>query len=688
MAISKMQKIKLESMQIKGIRAMIWQNIKKEEIESRLLQIKNQSHTNDIHKLVNSQSRSVLIELIEKSFEITSEIIDDAYEKYRYGLKPGFTLFWAKRDNKIFFDLESLENKIKEFTSKQKYQDDGKYKNLEFVSIVEFNGTYEITLSYLQKFNYINEDGEFTYLYMMKDCFAWVGIDKNFIAINNMPDMLMNLLKRFFSDLYRADITNIKLTNSLLKKVFPNNKTKRMTKHNANPPENQLEKITIADQNLSEKMDCIPEGYDDYDITNTQYVEEIDENTTGTLGVNCDKGKMYLSKSLTSSQFREWSTRRIDDIISYFKSSSDITLETIVGYNMFSSSAWDDIKQTAKVYLNQIVHALVNCKNVGATSFPIDLDVYKVYAELSDHFYESVHGICDTCEEVSIPYCVGCGSANFAIPQKTPVRIICQDCGKIYENSFEFECEAGHSSIVEDIRDVIDLTVSDGLLMRLINTIRLYFPDFVFEKDEYFSLARNTLVIHKSPKYEKLNASDIDTFIPIVNREITHNISDLHSILHTLKEKCAHPTNEECATCKYNRLTNSRDVKCILQLFANFEGFTPQPHQGHEFGDISMLVSCAGCNITFLGVAKSVDGSKSSKITKASKTGREIIQQVIDALNDSRAELIGVVYPDLLDDQLKYLLLHEAKIRNKKLVVLDKEFMTKLLDKYLTDHGL
>ena len=76
MAISKMQKIKLESMQIKGIRAMIWQNIKKEEIESRLLQIKNQSHTNDIHKLVNSQSRSVLIELIEKSFEITSEIIE------------------------------------------------------------------------------------------------------------------------------------------------------------------------------------------------------------------------------------------------------------------------------------------------------------------------------------------------------------------------------------------------------------------------------------------------------------------------------------------------------------------------------------------------------------------------------------------------------------------------------------
>ena len=158
------QKIKLESMQIKGIRAMIWQNIEKDNIESRLLQIKKQNYTNDLQKLVNSQSRAVLIELIEMSPEIYPQTIDAAYEKYRYGLKPGFTLFWAKRSNDISFDKDSLETKIKEFISTQKYGEDDKYKNLEFVSIIEFGGTYEISLSYLQKFNYINEDGEFMVL--------------------------------------------------------------------------------------------------------------------------------------------------------------------------------------------------------------------------------------------------------------------------------------------------------------------------------------------------------------------------------------------------------------------------------------------------------------------------------------------------------------------------------------------
>lgn len=687
MSIPKTQKIKLESMQIKGIRAMIWKNIKKEDIESRLLQIKKQTYTNDIQKLVNSQSRAVLIELIEQSWEITPQIIDDAYEKYRYGLKPGFTLFWAKRTNDISFELESLETKIKEFIARQKYQDDAKYKNLEFVSIIEFNGTYEITLSYLQKFNYINEIGEFTYLYTMKDCFVWIGIDKNFIAINNMPDVLINLLKKFFSNLYCADITNIRITNQLLKKVFPSEKTKRVTRHNSNPPDNQLEKITIADPNLSAKSDCLPAGYDSYDITNTQYVEEIDENTTGTLGVNCNKGKMYLSKSLTSSQFREWSTKKIDDIISYFRSSTDVSLETIVGFNMFSSSAWDDIKQSAKPYLNQIAYAMVSCKKTSVESFPVDIDVCKLYTELGDHFYEKISCSCEMCEDISIPNCTDCGNSSFYMLKKMPARIICRGCGKTYEDSFEFDCEVGHTNIVSDIRDVVELIVSDALLKRLLETIKLYFPNVVFEKSEYFSLANGVFVLHKSPNYEKLNASNIDTFSPIVNWELTHSTSELQTLMHNLKEKCAYSSNDRCAQCKYEIVNNCNDVKCVLKLFENFEGFTPQPHQGHEFGDISMLVSVGGKNVTFLGVAKSVE-PRSPKITKSSKIGREIIQQVIDSLNDNRAEIIGVIYPDLLDEQLKSLLFNEAKVHNKKLVIMDRDFMMKLFDKYLTDKNL
>lgn len=160
----------------------------------------------------------------------------------------------------------------------------------------------------------------------------------------------------------------------------------------------------------------------------------------------------------------------------------------------------------------------------------------------------------------------------------------------------------------------------------------------------------------------------------------------LQSLLKQIKEKCSHPTNDECSQCKNKPICDISDVQCILKLFEGF-GYTPQPHQGHEFGDISMLLTYNGKNLTFLGAAKSVSG-RTPKITKASNTGREIIQQVIDAFNDNRAEIIGVIYPDMIDDQLKYLLFHEAKVHNKKLVILDKDFIIKLLDKYLTDKNL
>lgn len=684
MSIPEVQKIKLESMQIKGIRSMIWSNIDKKDIESRLLQIKKQSYTNDIQKLVNSQSRAVLIELIEQSFEITPEIIDSAYEKYRYGLKPGFTLFWAKRSNDIFFDKDLLKEKIQEFISKQTYGEDDKYKGLEFVSIVEFGGTYEISLSYLQKFNYINEEGEFTYIYMMKECFVWVGIDKNFIAINNMPDILMNSLKRFFSSLYSADITNIKITSKLLEQVFSIDKAKRVTRHNANPPENQLEKVTFADRNLGDKQDCIPDGYEDYDITNTQYVEDIDDKTTGTLGVNCNKGKMYLSKSLTSSQFRAWSTRRIDNIISYFQSSTDVTAETISGFNMFSSASWDNVKKTATPILEEIALALISCKEANIDSYPVSFDLYKAFIELGNKFYEKVYCLCDTCEEISIPSCPDCGGTHFSITKKLPAKIVCHNCSKTQSGPFVFDCENGHTNTIGDINEAISLIATDEFVNELSETIKLYYPDFSLEKGEYFILSRNSLTLQKSPNYEKLKPSDIQEFASIINQPLSHSLDILQAKLKVLKEKCAHPSNEKCSECKHVEVCNIADIACILKLFENFEGYTPQPHQGHEFGDVSMLVSLNGKNVTFLGAAK----SGSTKITKSSPVGREIIQQVIDAFNDARPELIGVIYPDLIDDQLKHLLFHEAKVHNKKLVILDKEFVTHLLDKYLTDKNL
>ena len=670
----------LESMQIKGIRWMIWQHIGEEKAEERLLNITNQSTIADIRKFVDSQNRETLIKLIEISPEISPKTIETAYDKYRYGLRPGFTLFWVKRKDRVQLTKDELETRINTYFDAIKYGESAKLKGLKLKTIMKFSDIYEVSMTYLQKYNYIDEEGEFKYVYCLKECFAWIGIERNFVAINNMPDVLMNHLKHLFSSLYHSDITNIKITNKLLDQVFSREKTKRVTKHNSNPPDNQLEKVTFSDSKLSEKMDAIPEGYDLYDTTSTQYTEEIDGALVGTLGVNCDKGKMYLSKNLTSSQFRTWSLKRINDIIGYFQSSTDISSETIKGYNMFSSSEWRDLKPTVIPVMNEIAIAVINCKKTNTDIYPLSFDTYHLYQELSRYFIERLRLICETCNERAVPHCTKCDESSFSVTKKAPAKIMCSCCGDSQQGIFDFQCEQGHLMSVSNVGDALELISNDDFSEKLFSTIKTYFPDLTFAKGEYIIVTQSGLEFHCSPNYDKLNPSDIDEFRMIAEHSSIKSENELLACLKSVKEKCQNATNDNCAHCKTKQYEKLSDVECILQLFAQFEGYSPQPHQGHEFGDVSMNVKCHGETMTFMGIAKSVITGKSKKITLSSNIGREIIQQALTAFYDARVDIVGVIYPDLIDDQLKYFLCHYAKLSNKRFVLLDRDFMIKLLD--------
>lgn len=240
-----------------------------------------------------------------------------------------------------------------------------------------------------------------------------------------------------------------------------------------------------------------------------------------------------------------------------------------------------------------------------------------------------------------------------------------------------------------DINEVIELISTDDFCDNLFETIHLYFPDINFSHNEYITISSAGITIQHSPDYEKIKPSEISEFKIIYERNLIKSVDDLEAIYKTLKEKCLHPTKDKCANCKETACKSANDIGCILKLFEGFEGFVPQPHQGHEFGDVSMLVKYQGKNMTFQGVVKSVpSGKTSSKITKSSDLGREIIQQTLSAFHDDRVDIIGVIYPNLIDDQLKYFLYHYAKLSNRRLVILDRDFMLKLLDWYIERKGL
>ena len=133
-----------------------------------------------------------------------------------------------------------------------------------------------------------------------------------------------------------------------------------------------------------------------------------------------------------------------------------------------------------------------------------------------------------------------------------------------------------------------------------------------------------------------------------------------------------------CKSCKYKEIKSVNDLKCLQQLFCVFNDFTPKPHQGQEYGDISISITTEGRKYNLQGIMK----SQTKKVTRSSPVGREITDQVVKGIMDIRTEVIAVIVPATIDEQLVETLSTLAKRFNKKIVFLDADFMCRLETHY------
>lgn len=148
-------------------------------------------------------------------------------------------------------------------------------------------------------------------------------------------------------------------------------------------------------------------------------------------------------------------------------------------------------------------------------------------------------------------------------------------------------------------------------------------------KDVYF-LQNGHLKHIKKNEYNVIMPQDIEEFKSLYAIDITKDMFEEYSNeIAIMGEKCTKPSIDACNECKYNHAMETK--KCILKLFTVFDEFIPQPHQGHEFGDIKLSVSAGSKSYTLQGILK----SNHSKITQSSKTGKEILSQAISGLRDN-----------------------------------------------------
>mgnify|MGYP001696833659 CR=1 FL=1 len=674
--LKKERKTALELMRLEGICKLITDNIEKEVLENRYLRVTDKGKVDDLEKAIKQRTKSQLIDIISISHEITDDLIQKYFDNYRYGMKPGFVLNWASGFSGKTLTENSLRTDLQTQLSTYTYQEGSSYKNLKCSNVVKWNEhgipVFEISLNYLKKHNYIDENDKFNYVYEMVECFVWVCSEKGFVAIYNMPSSVEKLIRKAFYSIYGIKIIGISLDKKILDTIFDSSNRKKVALTQLKDNPNMPQKATFSDSQFGQKETEILKDFNDgYGITSCLYDEDIKGDIV-TMGVNNNKGKLYINKNVSAEQFRQWSVDTIVSIMNYYSDIlSDAGVEKFHSLNLFSSNEWKRMGIAKKELLKQLALAMIKISISSIDVLPVDisaLDFYKAFRNDSQYI---LYGNCSTCNDDVIPKCPNCSSQNLKLVGD---KIVCEYCGTEHRYCV---CDCGNNIFYDAIDEIIAVNIHNTLIEKIVAEIMAVDSNIHLDAKDTYVLQNGHLKHIRKDEYNVIMPQDIEEFKSLYAIDIRKDMFEEYSNdIAKMGEKCTKPSIGACNECKYNHEMETKN--CILKLFTVFDEFIPQPHQGHEFGDIKLSVSVGSKSYTLQGILK----SNHSKITKSSTTGKEILSQAISGLVDDRVELLAIIAPATFDVQLMENIIFISKLTKKHVVFLNNDFIFRLYALY------
>lgn len=664
MKLTKQSKTKLDLIRLEGLCKLILNKYDEDDVISKISNVTKSTPKDS--KAIYKLSRTQLKKIIESS-NITNEDIDKCYEEYRYGLKPGFSIFSFRSNKKISINkvCTMLQEKLKEISCSEEEQP--AIKNIRYNNSENFKdeNLTEYSFYYLKKHSYINESEEPTYIYELKETFVWISTEYNFVAIKNCDEKVVKKLSSVISEIYGTNLYPIILTKDLVKKIF-GDRRKKFSGVNPNANEREAEKITISDSKLDEKEE-LKKQLESY-ATTSETLEITVDDVINTLGINNSKGKIHLSKNMTATSFRKWSITTIREIIKQI-TNNETEFEVFKAKNIMNNNRWVNYTAEQKRVIEEIIYKITyflkNKKYNPIIQTKLD------YSKISKIFLNKIFVECKECNDM---YCVPkCSCGSYDVRMTINQTIICSNCGNTLNN---LECEEGHKVNINNFDNINVFLIPNSQLY--IDIISFLYEEFEMQFDGVFYVINGNLQILNKSNGCLIKVEDIKEFEEVSRIVIDRTEKEkLYKKLKRINEKCTTSTKENCNNCDNTKM-------CILKLFTTFEGYRPGPHHGHEFGDINFKVTYKNEKIEFVGIAKS-----NCNLTRSCKEAREMLQQILVASQDKqRIGIIGVICPAKFDEQLEKDIEYLAKCTQSKIVILDDIFMEKQLKNYNTINSM
>ncbi|MDO5130949.1 MAG: hypothetical protein Q4D64_13640 [Prevotellaceae bacterium] len=654
----------LELVRVEGIVKMLWDNIDHNALAHTVHQVL-QNENENIKADLDRMTRYQLIQVADHHLDVvTADLINQYYEQYRYGLKPGFTLYLLCGPQPVltaeqaYAQLQQQLNDIPDIPNATIRKI--RCKNCMILA----DQMAEFSMSYLRKHSYIDEREVPRFIHEFEEFFIWINIEAQYMAIKNVPDKVSETVVNLLKGILHQGITYVKLTKPVIDAAFGTEQRKG-TFLKANAADNEAEKITVADARLQEK-ETVLNGLASYSMTSTYLTQTMDDESRNTLGINCERGKLYLTKNLPATLFRGWSISAIQRIIPLITEEARMDdFETFKARNVIDQNEWKCSRPQAAIF-EQIVYGIFNCIRSTQTNAYINVDINEVWAKTQKYWIASYAAECPSCSEATFLHCPNCHSSDIHINKSS--QLFCRACGEILDRC---ECDEGHEFVISNSYDALRLVPTPETL-ELISTI--FADTLLLPFDKTFQIVGNRIEVYPLSTPSLVNIVDVPELKQVHDIALTEEEYDqLHCELVKMKEKCGVSKNRNCNTCL---LSDKR--KCLMKIFTTYLSYRPSPHNGDELADVSFPVTVDKNLLTLVGVIKSAI-SDNGNLTRSSQAAREMLQQVFVMCQDSRIGLIAAICPSRFQDQFREDLQYVSKLTNKPVVVLDDLYMCKQL---------
>lgn len=651
-------------------------------------------------------NREQLITLIRDSSIPTKEI-EQLFEEYKYGIRISLYLFSyaGKLSEKKFAQIlqsfnteevvKSVQNlppnsTIKELVNDLSVEEQPEIKSLLFdVSNVESiaNNFTEVPFVYEKKYLYLeSHTRNLARVYELVPGFLWINESLKITAICAKNKLVMEMVKNTIEKAFGLRLVSPVLVQNIADEILNRELLESASWLSLYADDELPKRIRAADEQLSQKKLIKKLNHGKYERVSSLYSQTISDNKKIRVGISQWEGKIYITRTLRTSEIRELVPGLLVKIFNTIKRKEQGKVEEFIealkakGFN--KAIALKGYNAVEKELLLNIIAPLEFLRKTHQKIIQTALNIGDIRDKLSGFFIESefIEIYCSNCEAPSFPVCSKCGYNDFVLNLRNN-ELICKSCN----NKNNVECLYGHKFTITNLKDSVILLPNWKFIELLKNvSLELDFPSW--DENNYFYLQGTQIKLFIIPKDLKVQYAidDFEEFhllksVKISNTERAKLVNELKKI----KERCRTGVRAtECKIC----VENNKPELCIPKLFTylrrkqgKIAEYIVTPHGGHEFGDVRFELTIEGNKKVFIAHAKRYPNKEIRELPATHRMGEEIIRQVVYSLKDNSVDFIGVITPLPLQFEFRSILMWLVGIAEKRIIFIDGDELLKLL---------